>query len=253
MLHQALADTALVVLPTYNEAENIERLVELILQQDAPLHVVVVDDNSPDGTGELADRLAARDPRVAVIHRSGKLGLGTAYIAGFQRALSLGYGYAITMDADFSHHPRYLPSLLALMPGCDLAIGSRYVPGGGTEGWPLRRRVLSSGANAFARTLLGLHAHDCTAGFRCYRRQVLERIELETIFSSGYSFLVEMLTRCERHGFRVDELPIIFRDREAGASKISRAEIWRSIYTVFRLKFTRLPWDRWAARHRRVV
>jgi len=253
MPHQTLSEAALVVLPTYNEAENVEHLIELILQQAARLHVVVVDDSSPDGTGEIADRLCARDPRVAVIHRSGKLGLGTAYMAGFQRALSLGYGYAITMDADFSHHPRYLPDLLALMPECDLAIGSRYVPGGGTEGWPLRRRILSSGANLFARTLLGLHAHDCTAGFRCYRREVLESIELDTIFSSGYSFLVEMLTRCERRGFRVRELPIVFRDREAGVSKISRAEVYRSVYTVFRLRFSFLPWDRWEARRNRAA
>jgi len=240
-----LTTMALVIVPTYNEADNIERLVSLILQQAAPLHVVVVDDNSPDGTGKIADHLAAQDARGAVIPRTGKVGLGTAYIAGFKRALALGYGYAITMDADFSHHPRYLPGLLSLMPHCDLAIGSRYVPQGGTEGWPLTRRILSRGANAFARTLLGLHAHDCTAGFRCYRRAVLEHIELETIFSSGYSFLVEMLTRCERQGYRVDELPIIFRDREAGASKISRNEIVKSIYTVFRLRFQRLPWGHW--------
>ncbi|MEN6478726.1 MAG: polyprenol monophosphomannose synthase [Anaerolineales bacterium] len=243
-MEQDLASTALVIVPTYNEAENIERLVTLILQQDAPLHVVVVDDHSPDGTGKLADRLAEQDPRVSVIHRAGKLGLGTAYTAGFRQALSQGYGYAITMDADFSHHPRYLPGLLALMSQCDLAIGSRYVPQGGTEGWPLSRRFLSWGANLFARTLLGLHAHDCTAGYRCYRREVLEHIGLDTIFSSGYSFLVEMLTRCERRGYRVAELPIIFHDREAGASKISRTEITRSVYTVFRLWAERLPWRR---------
>ncbi len=241
-----LTTMALVIVPTYNEADNIARLVGEILQQDAPLHVVIVDDASPDGTGEVADRLAAADARVSVIHRAGKLGLGTAYIAGFRRALAQGYGYAITMDADFSHSPSYLPSLLRLAASHDLTIGSRYVPGGGTEGWPLIRRLLSRGANAFARAMLGLRAHDCTAGFRCYCRAVLENIELETIFSSGYSFLVEMVTRCERRGYRVGELPIIFRDREAGASKVSRAEIYRSVYTILRLRFQRLPWERWA-------
>jgi len=252
MMPNDLAPTALVIVPTYNEADNIERLVGLILQQEAPLHVVVVDDHSPDGTGEIVDRLAANDARVSVIHRTSKLGLGTAYISGFKQALERGYGYAITMDADFSHNPRYLPGLLALMSDCDLAIGSRYVPGGGTEGWPLSRRILSRGANAFARAMLRLQAHDCTAGYRCYRREVLQNIGLDTIFSSGYSFLVEMLTRCERRGYRVAELPIIFRDREAGASKISRNEILRSVYTIIRLKFQRLPWDRWAAsRHHR--
>jgi glycosyltransferase involved in cell wall biosynthesis len=241
-----LTTMALVIVPTYNEADNIARLVGMILQQDAPLHVVVVDDNSPDGTGQVADRLATADARVSVIHRAGKLGLGTAYIAGFRQALTQGYGYAITMDADFSHSPNYLPGLLRLAASHDLTIGSRYVPGGGTEGWPLVRRLLSRGANAFARAMLSLHAHDCTAGFRCYRRAVLENIELETIFSSGYSFLVEMVTRCERRGYRVGELPIIFRDREAGASKVSGAEIYRSVYTILRLRFQRLPWERWS-------
>ena len=241
---QAASKTALVIVPTYNEAENIDRLVSEILSQAAPLHVAIVDDNSPDGTGQLADALAAGSPRVQVIHRPRKMGLGTAYIAGFKRALEEGYGYAITMDADFSHNPRYLPGLLALMDGNDLAIGSRYVPGGGTTGCTWSRVVLSRGANGFAKFMLGLKAHDCTAGFRCYKAEVLRAIELDTIFSSGYSFLVEMVTRCERRGFRVGELPIIFDNRRLGKSKISRVEILKSFYTIFRLRFTWVPWER---------
>ncbi|MFH1084372.1 MAG: polyprenol monophosphomannose synthase, partial [Chloroflexota bacterium] len=188
--------------------------------------------------------------RVSVIHRAGKLGLGTAYIAGFRQALARGYAYAITMDADFSHNPRYLPALLGLMPAHDLGIGSRYVPGGGTTGWPLARRFLSRGANAFARTMLGLKAHDCTAGFRCYKAEVLRAVELDTIFSSGYSFLVEMATRCQRRGYSVGEIPIIFENRRLGSSKISRVEIFKSVYTIFRLRCAWLPWERWSARRR---
>lgn len=235
----AVAGRALIIVPTYNEAENIERLVTEILAQPGPFDVVVVDDNSPDGTGRLADTLAARDERVQVIHRSAKLGLGTAYIAGFQRALQRGYGYALTMDADFSHNPRYLPALLGLMAGCDLAIGSRYVPGGGATGCSAFRVLLSRGANAFARLALGLEARDCTAGFRCYRTQVLRAIDLDTLFSNGYSFLVEMITRCQRRGFAITELPIIFENRRLGASKISRREIGKSVYTILRLRFSR--------------
>ena len=242
---------ALVVVPTYNEADNVERLIVEILDQPAPLHIVVVDDNSPDGTGALAERLAATYDRVSVIRRAGKLGLGTAYIAGFERALEAGYGCAITMDADFSHSPVYLPDLLGMMGHCDLAIGSRYVPGGRTTGWPVLRKILSWGANMFARRVLGLSAHDCTAGFRCYKSSVLRAIDLDTIFSSGYSFLVEMVTRCERRGFVIDELPITFEDRRLGSSKISKAEIWRSVYTILRLRFSWLPWERWLDAYRR--
>jgi len=247
MTSQALSENALVIVPTYNEAENINRLVSEILDQPAPLHLVIVDDGSPDGTGQLADALAAGSSRVTVIHRPRKMGLGTAYIAGFKRALERGYGFAITMDADFSHNPRYLPGLLALMSDHDLAIGSRYIRGGGSTGCTWSRVVLSKGANSFAKFMLGLKAHDCTAGFRCYKAEVLRSIDLDTIFSSGYSFLVEMVTRCERRGYRVGELPIIFDNRRLGKSKISRAEILKSVYTVFRLRFSRLPWDRWVS------
>ena len=242
-----LSTTALVIVPTYNEAENIERLVAEILEQPAPLHVVIVDDQSPDGTGALADALAAEDTRVAVIHRASKLGLGTAYLAGFRHAIEGGYGYAITMDADFSHHPHYLPRLLALMQDCDVAIGSRYVAGGGVTGCTWPRVLLSRGANALAKFTLGLKTLDSTAGFRCYKVAILRAIGLDSLFSNGYSFLIEMATRCQRRGFRTGELPIIFDNRRLGRSKISRVEILRSVYTIFRLRCSWLPWDRWVS------
>jgi len=245
---------AAVVIPTYNEAENIEALVTRLLGLPMDLSVVIVDDNSPDGTGDLADHLAAEQRRVQVIHRPGKLGLGTAYIAGFKKALSMGMDLILTMDADFSHNPGYVPALVEGTVTYDLVIGSRYVPGGGTLHCTLARRVLSQGANLFAKTVLGLHAHDCTAGFRCYRRRVLESIDLDTIFSSGYSFLIEMLYRCQRRGFHIGEVPIIFENRQRGASKISRIEIIKAIYTVMRLRFRHLPWQTMVAiYHHRVV
>ena len=246
-----LETTALVIVPTYNEAENIEQLVAEILAQPVPLDVVIVDDNSPDGTGRLADALAAHYERVQVIHRRAKLGLGTAYIAGFNRALERGYGYVITMDADFSHSPAYLPALLGMMQHCDLAIGSRYVDGGGSTGCSWPRVALSRGANAFAKLMLGLEASDCTAGFRCYKHHVLRSIGLGDIFSSGYSFLVEMVTLCQRRGFSIGEMPIIFHNRSRGKSKISRVEILKSVYTILRLRFSSLPWDRWRTAYQR--
>jgi dolichol-phosphate mannosyltransferase len=229
---------ALVIIPTYNEAENIERLVGEILALPEAFHVLIVDDNSPDGTGSLADSLASRDARVRVHHRACKLGLGTAHIAGFRDALARGYPLAVTMDADFSHNPRYLPALVALVQGADLAIGSRYVRGGGATGCSLSRVLISRGANALARAVLGLKAHDCTAGFRCYRAEVLHAVGIDAIFSNGYSFMVEMITRCQRLGYSCAELPIIFENRRLGASKISRAEIWKSFYTIARLRLT---------------
>lgn len=253
MMPDERAEQALVIVPTYNEVENLERLVGEILSQPAPLHVLIVDDNSPDGTGAVADALAAQDARVRVAHRPGKLGLGTAYVCGFERALVEGYGYAITMDADFSHNPRYLPDLLALAHATDVAIGSRYVRGGSARGCTRGRVLLSRGANAVARAALGLRTRDCTAGFRCYRTNVLRAIAPQTILSSGYSFLVEMVTRCERQRCRIGELPIVFDNRRLGASKISKAEIYRSVFTIIRLRLHWLPWDRWAAHRDQVA
>ncbi|MHB0877065.1 MAG: polyprenol monophosphomannose synthase [Anaerolineae bacterium] len=230
---------AQVVIPTYNERENLELLVDSIMALPLPIGVVVVDDNSPDGTGDIADALAGRHPSVCVVHRPGKLGLGTAHIAGMRRAMAGGADLILTMDADFSHHPRFIPDLVAAMGKADVCIGSRYVPGGGTAYCTLPRRALSWGANAFARFLLGLPAHDCTAGFRCYHRQVLERMPLDRIFSNGYSFLIEMLYYCHKAGARVSEVPIMFENRRRGTSKISRKEIWSAVYTVVRLAISR--------------
>jgi len=231
-----------VIVPTFNEKENIESLVEQLLALPTGVRVSVVDDNSPDGTGEIADRLAMENKgRVGVIHRAGKLGLGTAYIAGFKRALAEGADLICTMDADFSHNPRYIPDMVAkIEQGHDLVIGSRYVRGGGASGCTLPRIFLSWGANAFARVMLGLHAHDTTAGFRCYRREVLAGLELDEIKASGYSFLIEMLYRVQRRGWRVGEAPIIFENRRLGTSKISRNEIIKAMGTVVRLAWGRI-------------
>jgi dolichol-phosphate mannosyltransferase len=229
-----------VIIPTYNESDNIVALVEEILGLRAVAHIIIVDDNSPDGTGQIADELAKRYCEVHVIHRPGKLGLGTAYVAGFKFALALPTDCIMTMDADFSHHPRYIPSLIAQTRIYDLSIGSRYTDGGGVVNCSLWRRFLSRMGNTVARLTLGLKASDCTAGFRCYRRQVLEAVDLGTIFSSGYSFLVEMLYKCQQLGYRVGEVSIIFENRRQGASKISRSEIWKAGYTVLRLGWERL-------------
>lgn len=230
-----------VIVPTYNEVENIADLIDQLLALPQNLGVIVVDDNSPDGTGLLVDEVLNANPkRVQAVHRAGKLGLGTAYKAGFRRALELGASHIMTMDADFSHHPRYVPAMLRKGQRSDLVIGSRYVPGGGTRNWPWHRRALSRAANSVARIALGLRAHDVTAGFRCYRREALESVPLESVVSNGYSFLVEMLFLVQRRGWTVDEVPIIFEDRQRGKSKISEAEIVRAMLTVVRLSVRRI-------------
>ena len=231
-----------VIVPTYNESENIKALVTQLLALPTGILVIVVDDNSPDGTGDIADRLAEENPgRIEVIHRAGKLGLGTAYIAGLKRALAGRADLICTMDADFSHNPRYIPDMVEKIgQGYDLVIGSRYVPGGGSRGCTFDRKLLSWGANAFARAVLGLRAHDTTAGFRCYRREVLDSVQLDEIKASGYSFLIEMLHRVRRRGWQVGEVPIIFENRRLGTSKISQDEIIRAMGTVLRLGWARL-------------
>jgi dolichol-phosphate mannosyltransferase len=232
---------ATVIIPTYNEADNIEQLVTEILALDPPLNIIVVDDNSPDGTGDLVDALAGEHPgRVFPIHRPAKLGLGTAHIAGFKLALNQENERVLTMDADFSHHPQYIPAMLVKSEEKHLVIGSRYVRGGGTRYCTWKRRVLSLGANLFAKLMLGLPARDCTAGFRCYHPQVLESIDLDTVFSNGYSFLIEMIYRTKRLGWRVGEVPIVYEDRRRGTTKISRREVFAALYTVFRLATWRL-------------
>ncbi len=229
-----------IVVPTYNERENITLLVTGIMDLGLGSRVVIVDDNSPDGTGQLADELAAANPGVRVIHRPGKMGLGTAHIAGIKAALDGGASLILTMDADFSHHPRYIPDLLAALERYDVVIGSRYVAGGGTLYCTAPRKALSRGANLFARTMLSLQAGDATAGFRGYRSAVLESIALDEILSDGYSFLIEMLYRCQQRGWCVGEVPIVFENRQRGASKISKTEIFKALGTVGRLSAERL-------------
>jgi dolichol-phosphate mannosyltransferase len=231
-----------VIVPTYNEADNLDELLRQLLALPTPIGAIVVDDNSPDGTGDMAEQWAAENPnRVHVIHRPAKLGLGTAYTAGFKKAIDdLGAERILTMDADFSHNPRYIPDMIALSRIKHVVIGSRYVPGGGTRNCSQKRIFLSRGANFMARTLLGLKARDATAGFRLYRREVLQSIPLDEIFSSGYSFLVEMLFLCQRRGWQIGEIPIIFEDRRKGQTKISRQEILKAQYTVLRLFLRRL-------------
>ena len=229
-----------VIVPTYNEHENIVLLVPELLALPVGLNVLVVDDNSPDSTGLIVEEMAAREPRLSVIHRPGKLGLGTAYIAGFKKALATGAERILTMDADYSHHPRYIPAMIERSQTADLVIGSRYVRGGGAMGRSLPLRLVSYSGNAFAKIVLGLRAMDCTAGFRCYRRDVLEAIDLDSIISNGYSFLIEMLYLVQRRGWTVAEVPICYMDRQLGASKISRTEVTRALYTVVRLGASRV-------------
>lgn len=224
-----------IVVPTYNERENIVQLVGDILSLDLDSKIIIVDDNSPDGTGDLIDDLVARHPSVFAIHRPGKLGLGTAHIAGMKAAAAGGASLILTMDADFSHHPSYIPGLLASLTRFNVVIGSRYVRGGGTRYCTAPRKALSQGANLFARRMLSLHAGDATAGFRGYRREVLESIGLDSIRSDGYSFLIEILHRCQQQGWIIGEFPIIFENRQRGASKISKTEIIKALQTVVRL------------------
>ncbi len=239
-----MAERALVIIPTFNEHENLPRIVPLVLDQDPRLEVLVVDDNSPDGTGELADALAAASPRVHVLHRTGKQGLGTAYVAGFRWALEQGCDYAFEMDADFSHDPRHLPTFLEAIADADLVIGSRYLDGRVTVvNWPMPRLLLSYFANVYARWVTGLRLWDSTGGFKCYRRRVLEGIDLEAIHSNGYSFQIEMSFRAWRKGFRLKEIPITFTDRTEGHSKMSKAIIREAVWMVWRLRW-------WAIRGR---
>lgn len=224
-----------VIIPTYNESENISLLIGELHAFVPDLAIIVVDDNSPDGTGKILQELAARDARVFPLHRPAKLGLGTAHIAGMKFALSRSFEPILTMDADFSHAPRFVPALLAAIPAHDLVIGSRYAPGGGTLHCTAARKALSRGANLFARTMLGLDATDTTAGFRAYRRAVLESIPLDDIVSNGYSFLIEMLYQCQKQGWNIGEVGIVFEDRQRGKSKISRQEIFKALGTVMRL------------------
>jgi dolichol-phosphate mannosyltransferase len=226
----------LVVLPTYNEADNLPPMVESILGHG--LHVLVVDDGSPDGTGDIADRLRAEQGgRVDVLHRPKKLGLGTAYVAGFRHALGAGYDYIFEMDCDFSHDPRYLPEFLKRIESADLVLGSRYARGGGTVNWNLLRRVISRCGSLYSQALLGLPYRDLTGGFKCFRRSVLEALRLETVQSNGYAFQIELTYRAHQQGFRIEELPIVFYERRVGSSKMSREIVLEAMLRVWQFRF----------------
>ncbi len=231
-----MSGRALVVLPTYNEADNLAPIVEQVLPYG--LDILVVDDGSPDGTGELAEQLRSRhNGRVDVLHRPSKLGLGTAYVAGFQRALAAGYDYVLEMDCDFSHDPKYVPAFLERIQTADLVLGSRYVSGGGTVNWNVFRRLISRSGSLYSRLMLRLPYHDLTGGFKCFRREVLEQIGLDGVRSNGYAFQIELTYRAHRRGFRIVELPILFHERRVGSSKMSRAIVLEGMLRVWQFRF----------------
>lgn len=230
----------LITIATYNEMENLPQLVEEIFRFVPEADILVIDDNSPDGTGQWCDRQHADDPRIACLHRPGKLGLGTATIAGMRYAIEHGYRFVLNMDADFSHQPKYLPDLLAGMepqgqPSVDVMIGSRYISGGGVEGWPLKRQLMSRGVNLYARWLLGLGPKDCSGAFRCYRTEILAKLDFAAIRSRGYSFQEEILWRLKRLGARFGETPIVFLERQHGVSKIDAGEAAAALRIILAL------------------
>lgn len=233
-----MPERALVIIPTYNERENITRIIPAVLAQDERIEVLVVDDGSPDGTGELVDRMAAENPRVHALHRSGKLGLGTAYVAGFRWALERDYRYVFEMDADFSHNPDRLPKFLEAIQNADVVLGSRYQNGQiNVVNWPISRLFLSYSANIYARHVTGLQVFDATGGFKCFRREVLEAIDLSDVRSNGYAFQIEMTFRAWKKGFRIMEIPIVFVDRTEGASKMSKRIVREAVWMVWRLRW----------------
>jgi len=231
---------AIVVIPTYNERDNILLLADAILKQHPSLSILFVDDNSPDGTGELIDSLIATEPRVSVLHRAGKMGLGSAYREGFSKALAMGADYIIEMDADFSHDPAVLPVFLKKIENCDLVVGSRYLNGVSVVNWPIRRLILSYFASVYTRFITGLKIMDCTSGFKCFRRSALENINMSEVTSDGYSFQIEMNFRCHEKGMRIVEVPIIFIDRHAGQSKMSGTIVREAVFKVWLLKIQSL-------------
>jgi dolichol-phosphate mannosyltransferase len=227
---------ALIILPTYNEKENIENIIPAALDKDPRLNILVVDDGSPDGTGEIADRMAAENPRIKVLHRNKKEGLGRAYIAGFKWALENNFDYIFEMDADFSHNPDYLPDFLKEIEKSDLVLGSRYVKGVNVINWPMGRLLLSYYANVYTRMVTGLPVRDGTGGFKCFRREVLEAIDLDAIRSNGYIFQIEVSLRVWKKGFKISEIPIVFTDRLHGASKMSKKIVREAIWKVWYLR-----------------
>jgi dolichol-phosphate mannosyltransferase len=227
---------ALIIFPTYNERENIDKIVHAVMPLDPRIHVLIVDDNSPDGTGEIADRLADEFEKVYVLHRAEKQGLGRAYIAGFRWAIERGFDFVIEMDADFSHSPEYLRDFLKEIQNSDLVIGSRYISGVNVINWPMGRLLLSYYANVYTRLVTGLPLRDATGGFKCFRRQVLEAINFDDVKSTGYAFQIEMSMRAWKKGFRIREIPIIFYDRVAGHSKMSKKIMREAVWMVWALR-----------------
>ncbi len=227
-----------IVVPTYNERPNIDSLISALLETGPDVRILIVDDNSPDGTAASVESIAASNPRVQLLSRPRKMGLGSAYIAGFKHALRDGADLVVQMDADFSHDPKYIPELLSMMDDHDLVIGSRYVKGVNVVNWPIQRLLLSYCANVYSRIVTGLPVYDATSGFKCFRRQVLEEIDLDSIISDGYCFQIEMTFRSWRKGFRIAEIPIVFVDRHSGSSKMSNHIVWEAVWKVwwFRLK-----------------
>lgn len=233
-----MAERSLVIVPTYDERENIEGLISAVLSQDPAIDVLVVDDGSPDGTGDLVDSIAAENSRVHAIHRAAKLGLGTAYVAGFKWALARDYQFIFEMDADFSHSPDRLPEFLKAIQTADLVLGSRYLNGQvNVVNWPMGRLFLSYSANIYARRVTGLPVSDATGGFKCFRRGVLESIDLDDIKSNGYAFQIEMTVRTWKKGFRIVEIPIVFVDRTEGSSKMSKRIVREAVWMVWRLRW----------------
>jgi dolichol-phosphate mannosyltransferase len=237
---------ALIIVPTYNEKENIAQLIGSVLALRPDIEMLIVDDNSPDGTGRIIDSIAEKEPRVHVLHREGKLGLGSAYIKGFMWALeNTDAKFVFEMDADFSHDPDSIPEFLETIKSNDLVIGSRYLDGITVVNWPLSRLILSFSANIYTRIVTGLPLKDSTGGFKCFRREVLEQLPLDTIKSDGYSFQIELNFLCWKKGFRIKEIPIIFVDRRVGISKMNKSIIWEAAFMVWRLRFmTRSRWER---------
>ncbi len=227
---------ALVIVPTYNERENLSRLLPAVLGIDPGIDVLIVDDGSPDGTGELADQMALTEPRIQVLHRPGKQGLGRAYVAGFAHALTHGYDLVVEMDADFSHRPEDLPKLLDAAAGADVVVGSRNVRGGGTVGWSRVRKFVSRGGSAYARLVLGIPIKDCTSGFKCFRRSALASLDLDDLLSNGYAFQVEVNHACHKAGLTFAEVPIIFPDRAKGRSKMTPSIAVEAALLVLRLR-----------------
>ena len=230
----------LIIIPTYNERDNIQKLIPLLMELDLSLSILVVDDNSPDGTGKLVNDMSEQNDRIQVLHRPGKLGLGSAYIAGFKHAIQQDVDCIFEMDADFSHDPNMISEFLEKLETCDVVIGSRYISGINVVNWPMSRLLLSYFANFYTRIITGMSIQDATGGFKCFKREVLEQIDLDHVRSDGYAFQIEMNFRCWRKGFRICEIPIIFVDRHSGTSKMSRRIIYEAIWIVWWLRLQRL-------------